>query len=155
MEALSEKESETSTFKIRKYSDKDYPAVISLWQEARLPLKPRGRDRRDKMKTQAGQPNVCFILAEDHGKLMGTVVGTHDSRKGWINRLAVAPAYQGQGIARRLVEEVERWLSQLGIEIIACLIEEENPISMRVFEKFGYKRHSEIIYFAKRKSEET
>jgi hypothetical protein len=33
--------------------------------------------------------------------------------------------------------------------------EEDNLISMRVFEKLGYKRHSDIIYFTKRRSEET
>lgn len=152
---MSVKRSGQKAFKMRKYRDEDFPAVIALWTETGLPLKPRGRDRRDKMETQAGEPNVLFLVAEENGTLTGTVVGTHDSRKGWINRLAVSPAHRNRGIAGRLVEEVERWLAQLGIEIIACLIEEENPISMQVFEKLGYKRHSDIIYFTKRKSEET
>lgn len=140
---------------IRKYRDEDYPHVIALWTRTGLPLKPLGRDRRDRMKVQAEQPNVVFLVAEENGQLIGTVVGTHDSRKGWINRLAVEPASQKRGIARMLVKEVELWLGRVGIEIVACLIEEENPISMKVFEKLGYLRHRDIFYFTKRKSKET
>ncbi len=155
MEALSAKKAGRTRFKIRKYGDEDYPQVIALWMKTGLPLKPKGRDRREGVKSQAEERNVVFLVAEGNGQLIGTVVGTHDSRKGWINRLAVAPAFQRQGLARKLVEEIERWLDQLGIEIVACLIEEENPHSMKVFEKLGYKRHSDIIYFTKRKNEET
>ena len=37
------------------------------------------------------------------------------------------------------------------MDILACLIEDGNAVSMAVFEKLGYKKHPEIIYFAKRK----
>ncbi len=140
---------------LRRYQDNDYPAVLSLWAEAELPYKPAGRDSRENLKSQSRLPHVFFLVAESEGKLIGTVVGTHDSRKGWINRLAVARTHRRQGLARRLIEEVERHLSRLGIEIFACLIEEGNSVSMEVFERLGYKRHPEIVYFTKRKSEDT
>ncbi len=140
---------------LRRYQDKDYPEVLSLWAEAKLPSKPAGRDSRANLENQSRQPQVCFLVAESEGKLIGTVVGTHDSRKGWINRLAVATDHRRRGLARRLVEEVEGSLGRLGIEILACLIEENNSVSMDVFENLGYIRHPGIIYFTKRKSEET
>ena len=120
-----------------------------------MPYKPAGRDSRANLKSQSRQPQIFFLVAESEGKLIGTVVGTHDSRKGWINRLAVARNHRRQGLARRLIEEAERHLSRLGIEIFACLIEEGNSVSMDVFERLGYKRHPEIVYFTKRKSEDT
>jgi len=83
--------------------------------------------------------------------LIGSIFGTHDGRKGWINRLAVDPAHQRQGIAARLVREVEDRLYERGIGIIACLVEDWNSISLQVFEKLGYTRHQDIIYFTKRK----
>jgi GNAT superfamily N-acetyltransferase len=79
------------------------------------------------------------------------VLATHDGRKGWINRLAVDAASRRRGIGARLVGAAEAWLDAEGMDILACLIESDNPVSMQVFEKLGYIKHEDIIYFAKRK----
>jgi len=51
-----------------------------------------------------------------------------------------------------LVARVEEHLSELGIEIIACLIEDWHKESMQVFERLGYKRHPDVLYFSKRRN---
>ncbi len=101
------------------------------------------------------QPNCYFLVAETDKKIIGAIVGTHDGRKGWINRLVIAPSYQKKGIAKRLVEEVEHHFSSMGIDIVACLIEDWNTTSMQVFEKLGYTKHTDILYYSKRKSMKT
>jgi len=75
----------------------------------------------------------------------GSVFGTHDGRKGWINRVAVAPEFQRQNIAKKLIAEVEDRFSELGIDIISCLVEDWNTKSLKVFEKLGYKKHTDIL----------
>jgi len=70
---------------------------------------------------------------------MGTVLGTHDSRKGWINRLAVHPAHRRRGLARRLVRACERALRARRIEMFCALIETDNVASEAVFRSLGYK----------------
>jgi len=135
----------------RKYRAEDYDRVMELWTEGGLPLKPRGRDSRDSIDRQTGLPNVLFLVAEEGGRVVGTVLATHDGRKGWINRLAVDAGLRKRGIGARLVREAERWLEAQGMDILACLIEDDNAVSMAVFERLGYKKHPEIIYFAKRK----
>jgi ribosomal protein S18 acetylase RimI-like enzyme len=138
---------------IREFRIEDYDRVMELWAEGGLPLKPKGRDSREKIARQIKLPNVLFLVAEEGegGRIIGTVLATHDGRKGWINRLAVDAALRKQGIGARLVREAERRLEAQGMDILACLIEDDNAVSMAVFEKLGYKKHSEIIYFAKRK----
>jgi ribosomal protein S18 acetylase RimI-like enzyme len=141
------------TPKIRPFRAADYDRVMELWAECGLPLKPKGRDSRASIASQLGQANVHFLVAEEGGKgrVIGTVLATHDGRKGWINRLAVDPEQRKRGLGRRLVREAERWLESQGLDILACLIEEANAVSMAVFERLGYKKHADIIYFAKRK----
>lgn len=129
----------------------DYDSLIELWDDSDLPYKPEGRDRRDRIERELEAANAVFLVASEGDRIAGSVFGTHDGRKGWINRLAVAPEYQRRGVARMLVERVEEILLALGIEITACLIEDWNGDSMKVFEKLGYTRHSDIIYFSKRK----
>jgi N-acetylglutamate synthase len=138
---------------IRDFRPADYGRVMELWAEGGLPLKPQGRDSREAIVRQVGLPNVRFLVAEagEGGPVVGTVLATHDGRKGWINRLAVDAALRKRGLGARLVGEAERWLESQGTDILACLIEDDNAVSMAVFEKLGYKKHPEIIYFAKRK----
>lgn len=131
----------------------DYDGVMDLWSAGGLPLKPRGRDSRESIARQIGLPNVRFLVARDGegGPVVGTVLATHDGRKGWINRLAVDAALRRRGVGARLVRAAEDWLATEGMDILACLIEDGNDVSMSVFEALGYKKHPEIVYFAKRK----
>jgi N-acetylglutamate synthase len=144
-----------NTVTIRKMTLNDYEAVIALWKEGNIPYRPQGRDSRKNINTQLQQPNCFFLVAEKENKIIGAIVGTHDGRKGWINRLVIAPLYQKKGVAKRLVKEVEQYFSKNGIDIIACLIEDWNTTSMQVFDRLGYTKHTDILYYSKRKSPKT
>ena len=141
-----------SNIVIRKFKMEDYEALITFWNNAKLLYKLNGRDSYDKIERELKQKNAIFLVVELHGKLIGSVFGTYDGRKGWINRLAVDPNFRKQGIARMLVTDVENRFSELGIDIIACLIEDWNTKSMQAFERLGYNKHSDITYFTKRKN---
>ncbi len=140
----------TSDIVIRPLRIEDYDNLIKLWNDAGLIHRPKGRDRRDAIARELQGPQAIFFVAEKDGELVGSIFGTHDGRRGWINRLAVAPPCRNQGIAARLVREVEERLFNGGIGIISCLVEDWNTGSMHVFEKLGYKRHTDVVYFSKR-----
>ncbi|MEN6310302.1 MAG: GNAT family N-acetyltransferase [Acidobacteriota bacterium] len=136
---------------IRNFAMADYDRVMEIWAAGRLPLKLDGRDSRSGIESQLRRPNVAFLVAESDGRVVGTVMATHDGRKGWINRLGVDEALRKRGIGRRLVQAAEERLAAEGLEIFTCLIEDWNTVSMAVFERLVNKKHPEIIYFAKRK----
>jgi ribosomal protein S18 acetylase RimI-like enzyme len=139
---------------IREFRLSDYDSVLKLWDEAGLPYRPQGRDSRQRIGKEIKQGQSIFLVAEADGKIVGTLLGTHDGRKGWLNRLAVAQGFKRHGLARQLVIEVESRFDKLGLEVIACLIEGENTTSMEVFARLGYKK-SDVVYFSKRKNEES
>lgn len=140
------------TVSIRRMTILDYDVVIRLWKQGNIPYRPQGRDSRRNVNVQLRQPNCYFLVAEADHTIVGAIIGTHDGRKGWINRLVVSPSYQRKGIARRLVQEVEHHFTSQGIDIVASLIEEWNTTSMQVFEQLGYTKHPDILYFSKRKN---
>ena len=140
---------------IRDLTMEDYEAVQRLWAEAGLPFRPNGRDRRDRVTRELERGTAVFLLAETGGELVGVVLGTHDGRKGWVNRLAVAPAYQRRGIASLLVQEIEARLLGLGLDIVAALIETPNRASIEFFQSIGYVHDPEIEYVSKRRSADT
>lgn len=135
----------------RPFTEVDYPAVMALWQLTGIPCKPQGRDSKEKILKEIESPGTLFLVAELEGQVIGVVLATHDGRKGWINRLAVQPEHQGRGLASRLLMEAENHLYACGMEIITCLIEDDNSHSMEFFRRKEYVEHRDIIYFSKRK----
>lgn len=136
---------------IRKASINDYATLIDLWTASGLPYKPEGRDSREAMEKEFQRGISTYLIAEDQQKPIGTVLITHDGRKGWINRLAIIPGYRKRGIARQLITEAEKILDEQGIGIYACLIEGYNQTSLEVFQKLGYVDFEGIHYLTKRK----
>jgi ribosomal protein S18 acetylase RimI-like enzyme len=128
----------------------DYENLISLWESANLPYKPNGRDTKENIKKQLSYPTNSFILAEYNGKIIGSIIASHNGRKGWINRLSVHPDFRHKGIAAKLITKAEEFLKQQGIGIYAALVEGWNKPSEQLFKKMNYKEFEGIIYFTKR-----
>ncbi|UCH43543.1 MAG: GNAT family N-acetyltransferase [Dehalococcoidales bacterium] len=147
-------QADPSTILLREFHPEDYDAVTALWDRAGLSYRPQGRDSRERIESQIKRDNTIFLVAEMNGTIIASILGTHDGRKGWINRLVVAPELRHRNIARKLVTEVEDRLSRARIEVTACLIEETNIESMRFFQKLDYERY-EVAYFSKRRSPDT
>src|SRR3972149_3288332 len=127
----------------------NYGAIIRLWEQAGLQsMRLEGRDSRDAFAAQlaAGQK---IIGLEGGGQLIGTVVVTHDTRKGWINRLVIHPDYRRRGYAVKLIAAAEQELRAAGLQIFAVLIEADNNASRELFAREGYKTH-DVVYMSKR-----
>lgn len=137
--------------RIRKFRISDYDALIKLWEEAELSHRPKGRDSFKSIKRQTKFPYLNILVAIKDHKIIESVIGSHDGRRGWINRLAVHPDFRNKGITMRLVKEIEKWLHKAGIKIICVLIENWNKTSSRVFKRFGYTEHSDIVFFTRKK----
>jgi ribosomal protein S18 acetylase RimI-like enzyme len=131
-------------------SESDYEEILDLWKRAGLTIRAEGRDSAGAFARQMGWGVQRVAGLRDGGRLVAVAVLTHDGRKGWINRLAVDPAYRRRGLAQRLIAEAERWfIEELGLEIWAALIERENTASQALFESMGYGRH-DLVYVSKR-----
>ncbi len=137
---------------VRNLRPEDYDDLLSLWDLAGLSCRCDGRDGRDNFLKQLSEPMSIFLVAELNDRMVASVLCTHDGRKGWINRLAVAPDMRRQGLATLLIEECERRLGKLGIEVVAALIEDWNETSKQLFQGLDYKYDPHIMYFSKRKS---
>ncbi len=138
---------------IRRLTSEDYQAAIDLWLRSGLPsVRPQGRDSKEEFAKQLDRGQMVIGLEED-GKLIGIVVASNDTRKGWINRLAIDPDYRRKGYGSMLIHAAEDALRSIGIKVIAALIEDWNGASLALFKREGYAVHSDVYYVTKRDSE--
>lgn len=56
----------------------------------------------------------------------------------YIDNLAVMPAFRGQGIARELIEHVEKKAKSQGYDKLSLLAEESNEKAFNVYKKLGF-----------------
>jgi len=82
---------------VRPFQVADENPVVQLWRECGLvvPWNNPHKDIRRKLGVQA----ELFLVGTDGTQLIATIMAGYDGHRGWINYLAVAPAYRRRGIA--------------------------------------------------------
>jgi ribosomal protein S18 acetylase RimI-like enzyme len=141
--------------KLRRLGLDDYESIMDLWRRSGLTsLKPRGRDSRQAFAQQLASGVQTVLGLEENGRLIAVVVATHDSRKGWVNRLTVDPDYRRQGYARRLLAAAEELFKEQGLFITVALIEDWNEASLTLFLQAGYRLNDDVYYLSKRASDD-
>ena len=124
--------------------------ILDLWQRAGLHIRPGGRDSLEAFARQMASGVQTPIGLRAGERLVAVALATHDSRKGWINRLAVDPGYRRQGLATQLIHLCEAHFRSQGIDIWAALIEDWNEASLALFRQTGYALAADITYASRR-----
>jgi ribosomal protein S18 acetylase RimI-like enzyme len=78
----------------------DYAAVIALWQNAGPGIHVRRSDQPEEIDKKVQRDPDLFLLAEVDGRIVGTVMGGFDGRRGMVYHLAVDAEYRGRGLER-------------------------------------------------------
>ncbi|MHA2250425.1 MAG: GNAT family N-acetyltransferase [Candidatus Kariarchaeaceae archaeon] len=140
---------------IEQLSIDDYNKIKHLWESSEIPYKPLGRDSYDFLKNRLEtSPTWLLGIRSNENLLIGVVIVSHDGQRGWINRLAVHASHRRKGFALQLIKAAEELLTEQGIRLWTALIEDYNTISQTLFQKAGYHKHDDVIYFSKRDSKD-
>ena len=138
----------------RSITDEEVATAVSVWLDSGLPIKRRGRDTLENLRSLRDADPELFIGAFQGDRMVGVVLGTDDRRKGYVNRLAVVPHARRKGIAKMLVRHCEQVFKARGRQVLCTMIEEYNDSSKALFLEIGYKREDDIIYYTKREAED-
>lgn len=123
--------------RVRTFTTADYPAVRRLWLASGLEI--RVGDEPAGVQLKLERDPELFLVAEERGRIIGSVIGAWDGRRGWIYHLGVDPSSQRRGVATRLIKELERRMISLGIPKVNALIFPWNRASVGFFESAGYE----------------
>jgi ribosomal protein S18 acetylase RimI-like enzyme len=123
--------------KIREFKVDDYAAVARLWMEAGLGF--RLGDDLDSVKVKIGRDPDLFLVGEEGGRIVGSVMGAWDGRRGWIYHLGVLPEARRKGVASKLIEELEGRMREKGVSKVNGLVYGWNKASLSFFTRSGYQ----------------
>jgi ribosomal protein S18 acetylase RimI-like enzyme len=124
----------------------DYEAAIRLWDGMPAGVHVGPSDAPVEIQKKLARDPDLFLVAEVSDRLVGTVIGGFDGRRGMIYHLAVESASQGQGIATRLMAEVEARLRAKGCIRCYLLVMTDNLDAMRYYENRGWSRMEDYPY---------
>lgn len=132
---------------LREFRITDYERVLALWRRVGLIIRPG--DDLESIRLKLQRDSDLFLVSEENQVIIGVVMGAWDGRRGWINRLAIDPAFQRRGVATRMLEEVEARLSQKGAKKVNAQVYEWNERSLQFFKARGYEVHSDLVMVGK------
>jgi ribosomal protein S18 acetylase RimI-like enzyme len=127
----------------------DYPAARLLWENAGPGIQLRRSDDPDEIQKKIQRDPDLFLIAETDGKMVGTVVGGFDGRRGMIYHLAVPEQNRRQGIGELLMDELERRLKAKGCIRCYLLVTVENERAMQFYGKRGWVHMKNVYTYGK------
>jgi len=127
----------------------DYPSIRLLWEKAGQGIQLRRSDDPLEIEKKLAHNPDLFLVAETKGKIVGTVIGGFDGRRGMVYHLAVEGLFRNQGIGRLLMDELERRLKAKGCIRSYLLVTVENENAIRFYKENGWARMDNVYTFGK------
>lgn len=122
----------------------DLAEMLALWRAASLQISPTDSEHGLR-RHLALSGNLACVLCDAQGRIIGTLLGSDDGRRGWINHLAIHPDAQGHGYGRRLITAVTDRLKAQGCEKVNLLVRQTNQQVVPFYEKIGFAVDSNIF----------
>ena len=127
----------------------DYEPVYQLWQDMERGVRLGRSDTLTEIQKKLARDPDLFLLAEAGGKIVGSVIGGFDGRRGLIYHLAVAVPFRGQGIGSRLMDAVESRLRAKGCLKCYLLVTDDNPEAEAYYQRHGWGHMDRIHLYGK------
>lgn len=124
----------------------DYHTVIALWNSAGEGIHVRRSDEPEEIQKKLQRDPDLFLVAEQGGQVIGTVLGGFDGRRGMVYHLAVDANFRKQGIGEALMNELEQRLKHKGCIKYYLLVTRDNQDAIRFYEKHGWERMELYTY---------
>jgi ribosomal protein S18 acetylase RimI-like enzyme len=127
-----------AAFLTREFQIEDYDAAVALWDQVEGIEIAEGDSKEELARYLLRNPGLSRI-AHLGDRLAGIVLCGHDGRRGLIYHLAIAPPFQRQGLARRLVAECLAGLRKFGITRALILVAQDNKRGRAFWQRTGWE----------------
>jgi ribosomal protein S18 acetylase RimI-like enzyme len=132
---------------IRAGQSSDLQAVLSLWASAGA--EPTHTDDRESLAILLEHDQSALLVADNRGRIVGSVIAAWDGWRGSIYRLAVDPSERRHGLGGQLLRAAESWLSAQRAVRIQAIVVESDANAIGFWRSSGWEEQIERLRFVK------
>lgn len=127
---------------IRAANPADVDALMALWDVA-AENDSRPTDTAEAVtRLLAHDPGAC-LMAEESGKILGSVIAGWDGWRAHLYRLAVRPEVRRRGIGSLLLAAAADRLTALGATRLDAMVLQSNELGQTIWQAAGYTPQDE------------
>ena len=130
--------------KVRVMTPDDWDGVAAVW-ENHEGTNPVDDSPEGFAKYLRRNPTTSFV-AEDDGRIIGTILAGHDGRRGIFHHVSVLSEYQKQGVGKMLVDSAAEALRKEGINKVLLVVFKHNENGNAFWEHMGFTVREDLYY---------
>jgi ribosomal protein S18 acetylase RimI-like enzyme len=135
------------SFLIRPAGVVDAAEVLSLWADAEA--EPTHTDNVASITALISHDPAALIVAENEGRIVGSIIAGWDGWRGSVYRLAVAPDYRRRGLGRHLLDAAENRLATIGARRLQATVVETDQRADGFWRASGWEQQADRLRFVK------
>lgn len=125
---------------IRVAEPEDRDAAARLWSSVDL-----GWIAQDEWDALMSHQTAVVLIAEDAGRVVGSVIAAFDGWRAYVYHLAVAEGERHHGIGQALFEEAERYLEGAGARHVYVMVAAENTDGLALAGENGFFPEGDVV----------
>ena len=127
----------------------DYEQVYQLWMGIEKGVHVGRSDTPAEIEKKITRDPDLFLVAEEDDRIIGSVIGGYDGRRGLIYHLALSASHRSTGLGSRLMNEVESRLRTKGCLKCYLLVTIDNPEAEDYYGHRGWQFMDQVHLFGK------
>ncbi len=132
---------------IRVMTIDDYDEIFELWMKIKGFGIRSVDDSREGIARFLRRNPTTSIVAEEDGKIVGSILCGHDGRRGCFYHVCVDPEYRMRGIGRSMVVKAMEALRKEEINKVCLIAFTENDIGNAFWNEIGWTKRLDLNYY--------
>lgn len=132
---------------IRTMTAEDYDGVYTLWMTIRgFAIRSIDDSRVGVERFLKRNPDTS-VVAEEDGRIVGSILCGHDGRRGCLYHVCVHADYRMQGIGKNMVVFCMNALKKEEISKVSLIAFTKNDIGNAFWNRIGWTRRLDLNYY--------
>lgn len=132
---------------IRNMNVDDYDKVYALWTSIQGFGIRTLDDSREGVERFLKRNPTTSVVAEQNGRIVGTILCGHDGRRGCFYHVCVAADYRKHGIGNRMTQYAMMALKDEGINKVSLIAFKSNQVGNAFWQGVGWTERDDLNYY--------
>lgn len=124
----------------------DFSEIWSLWKDSAFGVSSFNRELKEFTAILKLNPTSCFVV-EENNKIVGSIFGSFNGRRAWINHLCIHPEFREMKYGSELLKRSVQALKERGATKIVLGVGKDNLEVAPFYEKNGFKIMDDAVLY--------